>query len=76
MRRENNDRRDSGSGRRGGFNDRHGGGSSRPFGGPREMHKATCAGCQAECEVPFKPSGDRPVYCRDCFAKNRPPRNY
>jgi CxxC-x17-CxxC domain-containing protein len=21
--------------------------------------------------VPFKPSGDRPVYCRDCFMKQR-----
>jgi len=40
--------------------------------GPREMHKATCAECGAECEVPFKPSGDRPVYCRECWAKRRP----
>ncbi|MCC7575038.1 DNA-directed RNA polymerase [Candidatus Woesearchaeota archaeon] len=75
MRRENNNRRDSGFGRQGGFNNRQGG-SSRPFGGPREMHKAVCAGCQAECEVPFKPSGDRPVYCRDCFAKNKPTRSF
>jgi len=42
------------------------------FGGrPREMHKATCADCGKECEVPFKPSGDRPVYCRDCFSKRK-----
>lgn len=41
---------------------------------PREMHKATCAECKEECEVPFKPSGDRPVYCRDCFAKRKPRR--
>ncbi|MBA3046566.1 MAG: DNA-directed RNA polymerase [Candidatus Thermoplasmatota archaeon] len=40
----------------------------------REMHKATCADCKKECEVPFKPSEDRPVYCRDCFQKHRPPR--
>jgi CxxC-x17-CxxC domain-containing protein len=39
--------------------------------GPREMHKATCAECNKECEIPFKPSGDRPVYCRDCFAKRK-----
>ncbi|PIV69088.1 MAG: hypothetical protein COS08_05405, partial [Euryarchaeota archaeon CG01_land_8_20_14_3_00_38_12] len=32
---------------------------------PREMHKATCADCGKECEVPFEPSGDRPVYCRE-----------
>lgn len=39
--------------------------------GNREMHKATCAECGQECEVPFKPSGDRPVYCRDCYRKKR-----
>ena len=37
----------------------------------REMHPAICASCGAETEVPFKPSGDRPVYCFDCFSKNR-----
>lgn len=40
------------------------------FGG-REMHKATCEECKKECEVPFKPSGDRPVYCKECFSKRR-----
>ena len=39
--------------------------------GPREMHKAVCADCKKECEVPFKPSEDRPVYCRECFANHR-----
>jgi len=39
--------------------------------GPREMHKATCAECGNECEVPFKPDGSRPVYCRDCFQKRK-----
>jgi len=41
------------------------------FGGPREMHKAICAECKKECDVPFKPSGDRPVYCKDCFSKRK-----
>jgi CxxC-x17-CxxC domain-containing protein len=36
-------------------------------GGSREMHPATCAQCGKETQVPFKPSGDRPVYCSDCF---------
>jgi CxxC-x17-CxxC domain-containing protein len=49
----------------------YGGGGGGGFGGPREMHKATCADCQKECEVPFKPSGDRPVYCKECFAKRK-----
>ena len=50
--------------RRGGF---------RPS-GPREMHKATCADCGKETEVPFKPSGDRPVYCKECYQNHRPKR--
>ncbi len=45
------------------------------FGGsndrPREMHKAKCADCGKECEVPFKPTGDKPVYCRDCYMNHR-----
>ena len=32
------------------------------------MHKATCASCGKTCEVPFRPSDGKPVYCRDCFA--------
>jgi CxxC-x17-CxxC domain-containing protein len=44
---------------------------NRGFGGQREMHKATCSECGKECEVPFKPSGDRPVYCKECFMKKR-----
>lgn len=43
----------------------------RGFSGPREMHKATCAECGNECEVPFKPRGDRPVYCKECFLKRK-----
>ena len=42
----------------------------------REMHKAKCADCGQECEVPFKPAGDRPVYCRDCYRKHAPKRRY
>ena len=41
------------------------------FGGPKEMFKATCAECKQECEVPFKPREDRPVYCKDCFSKRK-----
>ncbi len=48
------------------------GGNQRSFNRePREMHKAVCAECKQDCEVPFKPSGDKPVLCRDCFAKQR-----
>ena len=39
--------------------------------GPREMHKATCADCGQECEVPFKPTEGRDVYCRECHRKRK-----
>lgn len=42
-------------------------------GGDREvsLFKATCSECSKTCEVPFRPTGDKPVYCRDCFAGKR-----
>ena len=39
--------------------------------GEREMHPAVCAECGVETTVPFRPRGDRPVYCSDCFSKMR-----
>ena len=35
---------------------------------PREMHPAVCAQCGTDTMVPFRPRGDRPVYCSDCFS--------
>ena len=46
-----------------------GGGFRRSF--DREMHKIKCSKCGKDAEVPFKPSGDRPVYCRDCYLKSK-----
>ncbi|KLU65269.1 hypothetical protein DEAC_c28210 [Desulfosporosinus acididurans] len=37
----------------------------------REMFPAVCAECGKETMVPFQPSGDKPVYCRDCFQSQR-----
>lgn len=37
----------------------------------REMHDVVCASCGVQTQVPFRPSSDRPVYCRDCFNQNR-----
>jgi CxxC-x17-CxxC domain-containing protein len=52
-----------------------GGGFKRSFNdGPREMHKAVCSECKQECEVPFKPTEGKPVYCKDCFQKHKPAR--
>ena len=39
---------------------------------PRQMHKAVCDECKQECEVPFKPTEGKPVYCKDCYAKKKP----
>jgi CxxC-x17-CxxC domain-containing protein len=47
----------------------YGGGGGYGGSRVREMHPATCAQCGKETEVPFRPSGDRPVYCSDCFSK-------
>lgn len=32
-----------------------------------KMYKATCGQCGNMCEVPFKPTGTRPVLCDVCF---------
>lgn len=37
----------------------------------RSLYPATCADCGVRCEVPFKPTGERPTYCKECFAKRK-----
>jgi len=37
----------------------------------RILHKAVCADCHKDCEIPFKPTGERPVYCKECFSKRK-----
>jgi CxxC-x17-CxxC domain-containing protein len=46
---------------------------SRP---PREMFTARCSQCGGEAKVPFQPSGDKPVYCRECFQTRQTSRRY
>ena len=71
--------RDSRDSRRpsGGFN--RGFDRNKSFGGNRRsggrdgdrpsMHQATCSECGQDCEIPFKPSNGRPVFCSKCFEK-------
>ena len=62
--------RDSGSGSGGGYGSAggySGGGGGGYDRGPREMFSATCSSCGKEAQVPFQPSGDKPVYCSRCF---------
>lgn len=59
--------RSFGGGSRGGYNNRDRGGFGGGDRGDREMFKTTCSNCGKECEVPFRPTGSKPVYCNDCF---------
>ncbi len=50
------------------------GGGGRSFGGDRggdrgdrQMFSATCSKCGKDAQLPFRPSGDRPVFCSNCF---------
>ncbi len=62
----------SSGGRSGGYGGRdRGSGFGRRDDRPREMFDAKCADCGNDCQIPFKPKDDRPVYCRDCFQNHR-----
>lgn len=58
------------------------GGGGRRFGdgfNDRPMYPATCEKCHNECEVPFKPNGSKPVFCKNCFVRDgsgAPPRRF
>jgi CxxC-x17-CxxC domain-containing protein len=54
-----------GSGGSGGGGGYGGGGQRRP------SFDAVCAACGKDTTVPFRPTGERPVYCRDCYRQMR-----
>ena len=31
------------------------------------MHQVVCSKCGVQCQVPFKPTGEKPLYCSKCF---------
>ena len=37
----------------------------------RPMYAVVCFECGQDCEIPFKPSGNRPVYCKTCFTRRK-----
>lgn len=47
------------------FGNRSGGGSFAPM-----MHDAVCAKCGKDCQVPFKPTGNREVFCSNCYERD------
>ena len=55
--------------------ERFGGGGGYGGGGggyrQRQMFPAVCAECSKDTEVPFEPREGRPVYCSDCYSKQR-----
>lgn len=50
----------------GGFRDRDSGGGRRSV----ELHDVICDKCGKKCQVPFRPTEGKPVYCSECFEKN------
>jgi CxxC-x17-CxxC domain-containing protein len=38
---------------------------------PKQLYAAVCAECGKTAQVPFQPTGARPVYCSDCFQSRR-----
>lgn len=50
---------------------RSNGGNRGGYQSERQMYSAVCHTCGAKTTVPFQPSGDKPVYCRDCFKPKR-----
>lgn len=51
--------------KKGGFGNR--GGGDRGSRGGVTMHRAVCDQCGKSCELPFRPTGDKPVFCSECF---------
>ena len=40
----------------------------------KTLYQAVCADCSKSCEVPFKATGDRPVYCKECWTARKASR--
>lgn len=59
-----------------GFGDRGDRGGGRDAGDTgHQMYETTCNECGNRAEVPFRPTGSKPILCRDCFRKDdRAPR--
>ncbi|MBI2337618.1 hypothetical protein HYU95_00385 [Candidatus Daviesbacteria bacterium] len=41
--------------------------SDRGSRGPVQMHRAVCDNCKKDCEVPFRPTSGKPIFCSSCF---------
>lgn len=69
----NNFRQDRNNNRNSGFGNRQTRFSPRSDNRSRSMVKypAICDQCKQNCEVPFRPTGNKPIYCSNCFEGKR-----
>ncbi|MDD3014417.1 MAG: zinc-ribbon domain containing protein [Candidatus Gastranaerophilales bacterium] len=37
---------------------------------PKKMYDVVCSQCGRDAQVPFKPSDDRPVLCKECYSSS------
>jgi len=59
------------------FNKFDNSGAGKSSFGPMKMVEGNwkCSECGVEItQLPFEPAPDRPIYCRECWSKKRPPR--
>ena len=42
------------------------------FGGRGEKYDAVCSKCGEDCQVPFKPTNTKPIYCDNCYSQDGP----
>lgn len=46
------------------------GGGGRGGYSPRQMYDVVCSECGKDAQVPFQPSGDKPVLCKECYSNS------
>ncbi|MDR0798067.1 MAG: hypothetical protein LBE70_05095 [Nitrososphaerota archaeon] len=37
-----------------------------------QIYRAVCVDCGSDCDVPFQPKTDKPVYCKKCWIQHKP----
>lgn len=55
----------------GNFNRSRSGGGGDFRNRPVTMHQAVCDNCRKECQVPFRPTSGKPIFCSSCFEGSR-----
>ena len=37
----------------------------------RKLYDAVCSACGAQTQVPFKPTEDKEIFCKECYSKKQ-----